>query len=78
LRYLFERVLAVLDLRVVRRDAVADEPVRDGKLLVHVNNGISVLVHQPVCRVEAGRARADDGDAEPPPSACSRAVRMAV
>lgn len=68
LRYLFERVLAVLDLGVVGCDAIADESIRYRKLLVHVNHGILVLAHESVRRVEACRSRANDGNAEAPPN----------
>ena len=54
-----------LDLRMVRRDARAHEAPRRGQALdhVHLDARLGVLQQVPG-RVEAGRARADHGDAD--------------
>ena len=60
---LLERARDGLDLRVVGRDAEADEPPRRRQPLDHVDLGAG-LVEQRARGVEARRAGADDGDAE--------------
>ena len=54
-----------LDLRVVGRDAAADEAERGREAVEEVDLGVQVLALEDVLgRVEAGRAGADDGDAK--------------
>ncbi len=54
-----------LDLRVVGSHAEADQPVRRRQPVEHVDLGVRSLVLEHVLgRVEAGRARPDDGDAQ--------------
>ncbi len=60
----FERVLAVLDFRVVGCYAESYETVRNRQLLVHVDDGILYFVEEAMRSVEAGRPRAYDGYAQ--------------
>ena len=54
-----------LDLRVVGRDAAADQPERGRQAVEEVDLGVRGLVLEHVLGgVEAGRAGADDGDAQ--------------
>ena len=54
-----------LDLRVVGRDAAADQAEGGGEAVEEVDLGVRVLVFEDVLGgVEAGRAGADDGDAK--------------
>ena len=54
-----------LDLRMVRRDAAADQPEGGGEAVEEVDLGVDVAVFEDVLGgVEAGRAGADDGDAK--------------
>jgi hypothetical protein len=54
-----------LDLRVVGRDPEADQSVRRRQPVEHVDLGVRSLVLEDVLgRVEAGRAGADDRDAQ--------------
>ena len=54
-----------LDLRVVGRDAAADQAEGRRKAVEEVDLGVGGLVFEDVLgRVEAGRAGADDGDAD--------------
>jgi hypothetical protein len=50
---------------MVRRNAEADQPVGGGEAVEYVDLCVRALVPQDVLgRVEAGRARADDRDAQ--------------
>ena len=54
-----------LDLRVVGGDAAADEPEGGGEAIEEVDLGVGLGVFEDVLGgVEAGRAGADDGDAD--------------
>ena len=61
---LLERARDGLELRVVGRDAEPDEPPRRRQPLDHVDLGRRFGGQQGAGGVEAGRAGADDGDAE--------------
>jgi hypothetical protein len=63
-RKLFKRVLAVLHIRVVWRDAEPNEAIRYGKLFIHVDDGILNLADQTIRRVETCGARANDSNAQ--------------
>ena len=60
---LLERPRDGLDLRMVGRDAEADEPPRRRQPLDHVNLDADVGSQQRTGRVEAGRPRADNRNA---------------
>ena len=53
-----------LDLWVIRGDAESDEPVWNGKSLVHIYFGLWYPGHDSVRRVEAGGTGANNGYAE--------------
>ncbi len=54
-----------LDLRVVRGDAAADQPERRRQAVEEIDLGVQFTVFEDVLGgVEAGRAGADDGDAQ--------------
>ncbi len=61
--HVVQRVDDLADARVVGGDAVADEPVRCGELLVQVDGRLRHLRPEQVGGVDARGARADDGDA---------------
>ena len=73
---LLECILAIFDFWVVWRNAIANESVGYGKLLVHVHYCILVLVHQPVGSIEACRAGADDGNTKASP--CTRCCGISI
>src|SRR6266545_1970145 len=61
---LLERARHRLDVRVVGRDAEANEAPRRRQPLDHVHLDLTVGCEEARCRVEPGRAGADDGDAK--------------
>lgn len=60
--------------RVIGRNAEAHKTIRARQLLIHVYSRIWQTLQQPVCRVEARRAGADDGEMQWPISRIGRGV----
>ena len=58
--------MADLDFWVIRGDSVSHESERRRQLLVHVNDSIVHFLLDTQSRVEAGRARSDNGYSERP------------